>query len=736
VRPRFRTAIGLASLACGCAGLARAAAAAEPPAILVDRDDIEIRQTCTVRFVDGPILDRNGDGVVHVSGSGIVVEFGGGRLHGAAPGTAPDAYSGIGLLIEGDDVTVRGLRVSGFRGAIVARGAARVTIEDCDVSDNFRQRLGSTAAAEDGADWLWPHANDQRQWLQQYGAGVYLEGCVGGMVRRVQARRVQNGIVLDRVEGARILDNDCSFLSGWGLALWRSSDNLIVRNALDFCVRGYSHGVYNRGQDSAGILMFEQCCRNQIVENSATHGGDGFFGFAGREALGEQDPRGDLDWYRGRGNSDNLLLDNDFSYAAAHGIEMTFSEGNRFEGNRLVGNAICGIWGGYSRRSVIDGNVIEANGEMAYGMERGGVNIEHGSGNWIIRNRFRGNACGVHLWWDEDAGLLALPGVRVNGAACQGNHVVGNTFEGDRVGVQTRRCEASSILGNTMVNVEREIDADEAGGGGGGSGPVPAPVDRALMHEAHRWLEASGTHPVGARARLAGREHIVMTEWGPYDWESPLLRLEERAPGRHVYRMLGREPAIIECSVEAEGPVVVERGAEPGLLVVSTGVSGRLLPYTVRATCEGGEARAAGVLAPVSWVVRFFTSVVDPREDPAAWRRAGEAAGVDRVLGELELRYGMGGPPVEPPLTADHFGTLARATVALPAGRWRCRTVSDDGIRVWFGDELVIDDWTWHPPKLNDHEFRLEQPTTITVAVAHFELDGHAVLSLRFDPAP
>ena len=36
--------------------------------------------------------------------------------------------------------------------------------------------------------------------------------------------------------------------------MWRSSATSFHRNAFDFCVRGYSHGVYNRGQDSAGIL--------------------------------------------------------------------------------------------------------------------------------------------------------------------------------------------------------------------------------------------------------------------------------------------------------------------------------------------------------------------------------------------------------------------------------------------------------------------------------------------------
>jgi len=37
---------------------------------------------------------------------------------------------------------------------------------------------------------------------------------------------------------------------------------------------------------------------------------------------------------------------------------------------------------------LIAGNDFEGNGEMGYGLERGGVNIDHGGDNTIVRNRF------------------------------------------------------------------------------------------------------------------------------------------------------------------------------------------------------------------------------------------------------------------------------------------------------------------------------------------------------------
>ena len=88
-----------------------------------------------------------------------------------------------------------------------------------------------------------------------------------------------------------------------------------MHNRIDWCVRGYSHGFYNRGQDSAGLLIYEQSSRNIVAFNSVTHGGDGLFLWAGQSTM---------DTGQG-GVNDNLFYDNDFSHAPTNGIEATFS---------------------------------------------------------------------------------------------------------------------------------------------------------------------------------------------------------------------------------------------------------------------------------------------------------------------------------------------------------------------------------------------------------------------------
>jgi parallel beta-helix repeat protein len=713
--------------------VALSAAVAEPPVVVVDRDNVEITADCTVR-VDRPwIADADGNGVIHITGENITVDFGGQVLHGAEH-VPPDAYSGTGVSITSRGVTLRGARISGFKAAIHARLANGLLIEDCDVSGNFRQRLRSTPRREDPSDWLRPHANDDNEWLSSYGAGIYIEDCANIKVRRVRARGTQNGIVLDRVGGAEIYDNDCSFGSGWGLAMWRSSRNVISRNAFDFRVRGYSHGTYNRGQDSAGILMFEQCERNTITHNSATHCGDGLFGFAGSEALGEVNPNPNPQWYSKRGSNRNIIANNDFSYAAAHGLELTFSFGNRILKNRLVGNAICGVWGGYSQASFIAQNTIEDNGDMPYGTERGGVNMEHGRANYINGNTFRNNACGVFLWWDRDTNILKLPWAAANPTAVEDNAILQNTFDGDAIGIQLRRVGPTTLGLNRMTNVEIEVDADQTSEAFlKRMGNIDLPPSRVDEPD-----PIGETNPVGARPQLRGREHIVMTKWGPYDWQGPLLTAVETLPDRHVYRLLGPEP-LTDARLEAPPGVELIRDDGNRRLIVTAHATGSVLPYELTAVTASDTQVATGALAPVAWDVLVFASSVNPRLDLDAWQRQAREHGVRCTVRGLDLQYGSNGPSgidLDPAVTAaalpaDHFGTIATATVGFPAGSWRLRT---NCIRVWIDDELVIDDWTWHPPKTHSRKFELAESKQVTIRVEHFELDGYAVLSLDIDP--
>jgi parallel beta-helix repeat protein len=202
--------------------------------LVVDRDDVVVERSCRVRVLAPWIHDDEGDGILQVRGDDVVLDFDGASLAGAAPETSLAELAGVGVRITGKGVHLRNGRFRGFKAAIHASGADGLVIEDCSFEGNFAQHLGSTSEAEDGADWLWPHENDGNEWLASYGAAVYVEDARDVTLRGNRVRRGQNGFVLDRVEGPKVYDNDASFLSGWGLALWRTSDGTITRNAFDF----------------------------------------------------------------------------------------------------------------------------------------------------------------------------------------------------------------------------------------------------------------------------------------------------------------------------------------------------------------------------------------------------------------------------------------------------------------------------------------------------------------------
>ena len=218
------------------------------------KDDTIVNESCVIVIPPGFYgVDANNNGVIQIGADDIKVRFAAGSiLRGASAETPGDQLRGIGIRVNGHrNVTIENIDVRGFKNGIVASGADGLVISDAVFSDNYQQHLKSTRQGEKGEDWLYPHHNDERKWREEYGGAICVENSTNVTIRRVQVRRTQNGIVLDRVNDSAIYDNDCSFLSGWGLALWMSSRNNIQRNAFDFCVRGHFEDVYNRGQDSA-----------------------------------------------------------------------------------------------------------------------------------------------------------------------------------------------------------------------------------------------------------------------------------------------------------------------------------------------------------------------------------------------------------------------------------------------------------------------------------------------------
>ncbi len=97
--------------------------------------------------------------------------------------------------------------------------------------------------------------------------------------------------------------------------------------------------------------------------------------------------------------------------------------------------------------------------------------------------------------------------------------------------------------------------------------------------------------------------------------------------------------------------------------------------------------------------------------------------------GFLDQNWGFGGPADNLPV--DRFSSRFERTVTLDEGQWRFVVSADDGVRLWIGDELILDEWrdqvaTFRPIvdlEQGDHELRLE----------HYENRGAAHLRVSWE---
>lgn len=718
----------------------------------LDRDNILTATDVNVTPGSYQAVDADDNGVLHVCGDKLVIDFQGATLDGAEKGAKPDDFRGRGIVVEdSSDVVVKNARIRGFKLAVYAKNCRNLTIEGCDLSDNWKQHLLSSPRAENGADWLFGHENDNNEWLR-YGAAIYLDGCSSFTLRNNIARRGQNGICLVRSHDGAAYDNDCSFNSGWGLAMYRASRNRIAHNKFDWCIRGYSHGIYNRGQDSAGILVFEQCSNNLFAYNSATHGGDGFFLFAGLETIDETG---------GGGCNDNLVFRNDFSHASNNGIEATFSTGNRFVEN-IMDEADHAIWAGYSYGSQFVGNKVRHCNH--------GVSIEHGSDNRIVGNQFDDNGTALNLWANDRPGFADKPFGKSHPCRSEDYAVVRNRFRNNRLDVRLVNTSqvglkqndfqgapiAIEIAGRSRgVAIEQNNISGEARTGGDAAATFagnyfagkpaagatsvakPLSIDFSLRDENLDVPEIPGRQnaylPPDA---LRGLKYIFVDDWGPYDfsrvkvvpdqavfWNSGELRI--LGPPT-LYRINGLRGDIDASPLSGTLPAVVKIAANDHRL--------HAFSFTVDLPEKKQTLPISGLLLLAEWNVTFYRwKPVGPQKPPANWSEVITGPVLDeRKVPRIDFAWGIDAPGEKVP--ANHFATVATAEIELPAGQYELRTVSDDGIRVMLDGKTVIDNWTWHPPtqdkaavdlSAGTHAFRLE----------HFEIDGVAQMQFWLTPA-
>jgi hypothetical protein len=79
--------------------------------------------------------------------------------------------------------------------------------------------------------------------------------------------------------------------------------------------------------------------------------------------------------------------------------------------------------------------------------------------------------------------------------------------------------------------------------------------------------------------------------------------------------------------------------------------------------------------------------------------------------------------------TVSWFATVATTQIDLPAGKYEFQTLSDDGVRVFLDDHLIINNWSVHPPRRDAETIDLPGGKQ-TIRVEHF--NGTSLAQLQF----
>lgn len=669
--------------------------------------------------------DSLSEPVITIEGDNITIDFNGAELSGSNNKDWPNDYYGTAIIIKkGKNIILKNANIHGYKVAVMARDVQNLTIQNSDFSYNYRQKLQSSRLKENVSDWMSYHHNENDEWLR-YGAGIYLRNCNKLNIHDNVITGGQCGLMMTNCNDGLVWNNNFSFNSGIGIGLYRSSGNKILHNQLDFNVRGYSHGIFNRGQDSAGLLVFEQCDKNTFAYNSVTHSGDGFFLWAGQYTMDTGDG----------GCNDNIIDHNDFSYAPTNGVEVTFSR------NYIIHNLIkeCdnGIWGGYSYHSHIINNKLAGNNTA--------VAIEHGQNNVISFNDFYDNKIAIKLWarkeQPSDWGYAKKRNTQSKFYTIQQND-----FRNDDIAVQATLTDSISMASNkydavaikfkfdsTITNIDSIKKNNEV---------LARPAQYNVAGKIFKDIPAAGR---------AGRKEIRITQWGPYDFRYPVLWLKNvDSSGKMFFDILGPKGKWKIKSFKG----VDKLSANSGMLPSSITAQKTSNNFDIEVEYEGESfttqfGRKQGSGRPyifsfkqfdpeILWNVKWYKwdADHDPNKSYDEFTKIFADTPV-KTEATNKLDYSWWGE-LGKGLPADSFATVATGVMKLPKGRYEIGATADDLVKVYVDGKPVLDFWdaskyvydedAYHHAVINldgkEHIIRVE----------HAENTGYATLILNLKP--
>jgi parallel beta-helix repeat protein len=398
------------------------------------------------------IADKSEQGVIIVAASGTRLDLTGVVLESGD--SIPSQFVGTGILSRGvDGVSITGGAIHGYRYGVRLEGGRSHRVSGADLSKSRSQQIGSRAARPDAADRLELLRPDS---FIPYGGGLLLRATVGASVTGITAHGSQNGIGLLEARDSYIADNDLASNSGWGIHLWRSSRNTIVRNRLSRTRRCETQ-VPPGDCGAAGVLLRDASDSNTIVDNDFTGSSVGF------RITGER--------RQVRPSIGNLIFRNDASSSLRVGFAAELGWSNTFSDNRADSSGV-GFQLDHSGGTTVRGNTV-------IGARSAAVISNHGADITIAANVLIGSPVGIRIGAPEEGGeasrryriddnVLARLEQGILVERTTRAQIRGNLFDGVGDGlVLDGTGHATEVTGNVFLRASRWfIDAPDLAAGG------------------------------------------------------------------------------------------------------------------------------------------------------------------------------------------------------------------------------------------------------------------------------
>lgn len=235
-----------------------------------------------------------------------------------------NAFKGTGLVMDGvKGSSVSGITLSGFYWAMSLKDCSGVTVEQCDLSDNYTDPQGG--------------------WGDQEGGALLMEGVSKSTIKGNNANNNANALIMRKSNNNTVKGNSFAIASDVCLEMDNSSYNTVEDNDFSWGIRIDAYDEVH-ARDSTSSLFESGSNYNYICNNDFTHGGDGIF-------------LRPLDGFACEGN---IFKGNDTSYANNNAVE-SWAGRNYYIENKANWSSY-GFWMGGSDESEMINNEVAYNG--------------------------------------------------------------------------------------------------------------------------------------------------------------------------------------------------------------------------------------------------------------------------------------------------------------------------------------------------------------------------------------